>query len=74
MSAATAGTLALGMVLLYIIPALFAAAFWACVRLLARIFDARDVMASLRPSRTQVAATDRQMDDLHIDLHFKVVG
>jgi hypothetical protein len=68
-----AGTIAVGLFLIYIIPAIFAAAFWACIRLLFRAFNARDVMASLRPTRKQVAAADRNLDDLHIDLHYKVV-
>lgn len=54
-------TLWAGAFLIYGIPALFATAFWACVRKLARIWDGRDVMETLRPHRLDVADTDREL-------------
>lgn len=68
-------TLLLGAFLLFVIPGLIGLAFWAGpIRWMVRQLDARDVMSSLRPSRRRVAATDRRVDDLHIGLHYKVVG
>lgn len=61
----------LGLLLVYGFPALFGAAFWALVSVYSRHLRARDVMASLRPSRQRVADTDRRIDDLHYQV---VVG
>lgn len=58
----------LGFLLIYGIPAMVAVVFWLLIRQLVRHLDARDVMDRFRPDRRDVAAEERRIDDIYLEV------